>query len=231
VRRDGAFIPAFASAGVNPQWFLDDADKEVEPQRKQNYPADGREDGMESRAGQVGEEIVTAEERQGEEDQVAGDRADSAGEGMVPTTDHAAADGQHVHRAHRRGRRQTHEVCGRKYMDVGDKHHVTADRLNRMGLGLDGNGSASVTQTRLRTRIVDRPTSEAPVEPAETSNVVPPPRTLSIRLEDLLDSITVQFRVRLQEAEDRSPGEGTFKPPIGNNRKLVNVRTAQRWEG
>ena len=128
MRGDGAFVPAFASSGVGSQGFLDGADKEVEPQRQQDDHADGREDGPESRVGQVGEEIVAAEEDQGEEDQVAGDGADSAGEGTAPTADHAAADGQHVDRAHRRGRRQSHEVCGRKYVDVGDERHVTADR-------------------------------------------------------------------------------------------------------
>ncbi|MGA2608713.1 MAG: hypothetical protein ABSH01_14815 [Terriglobia bacterium] len=80
---------------------------------------------------------MTAEENQGEEDRVAGDGADSAGEGVAPTTDYAAADGQHVERAHRRGGRQSHEVCGRKYVDVGDEHHVTVERLNGKGLGLD----------------------------------------------------------------------------------------------
>ena len=51
---DGALVPAFASAGVGPQGFLDGADKEVEPQRKQDDHADGREDSLESRFGQVG---------------------------------------------------------------------------------------------------------------------------------------------------------------------------------
>ena len=86
---------------VGPQGLLDGADKEVDPQRKQDDYADARQDGPESRVGQVGKEIVTAEEDQGEEDQVAGDGADSAGEGTAPTADHAAADGQHVDRAHR----------------------------------------------------------------------------------------------------------------------------------
>ena len=54
MRGDGAFVPAFASAGVGPQGFLDGADKEVDPQRKQDDHADGREDGLESRVGQVG---------------------------------------------------------------------------------------------------------------------------------------------------------------------------------
>ena len=37
--------------------------------------------------------VVPAEEDQGEENQVAGDGTDSAGEGTAPTADHAAADG------------------------------------------------------------------------------------------------------------------------------------------
>lgn len=90
---NGALVPAFASAGVGPQGFLDGADQEVEPQRKQDDHADGREDGLESRVRQVGEEIATAEEDEAEEDQVAGDGTDSAGEGMAPAADHAAADG------------------------------------------------------------------------------------------------------------------------------------------
>jgi len=59
---DDAFVPAFAnSSSVGPQGFLDGADKEVDPQRKQDDHADGREDGPESRAGQVGEEIGAPE--------------------------------------------------------------------------------------------------------------------------------------------------------------------------
>src|ERR1700683_1741594 len=45
---------------------------------------------------------------------------------MAPTADHAAADGQHVDRSHRRGRRQSHQKCGREHVDVGE-HHVAAD--------------------------------------------------------------------------------------------------------
>ena len=127
MRGDSAFVPAFASTGIGPQGFLDGAEKKVDPQRKQDDHADGREDGLESRIGQVGEEIFTTEEGQGEEDQVSGDRTDSAGEGMAPPADHAAADGQHVDRAHRRCRSQSHEVCARKYVDVGDKHIMTED--------------------------------------------------------------------------------------------------------
>ena len=128
MRGDGAFVPVFASSGVGPQGFLDGADKEVDPQRQQNDHADGLQDSPESRVGQVGEEIVAAEKDQGEEDQVAGDGADSAGEGTAPTADHAAADGQHVDRAHRGGRRQSHEKCGREYVDVRDEHHVEPPR-------------------------------------------------------------------------------------------------------
>jgi hypothetical protein len=84
---------------------LDGADKEVEPQRQEDDYAEGREDGLKSRGGQVGEEVATAEEDQREEEQVAGGRADCAGQGAAPTADHAATDGQHVDRAHRRGRR------------------------------------------------------------------------------------------------------------------------------
>ena len=61
-------VPAFAGSSVGPQGFLDGADKEVEPQRQQDDYADSRQDGLESRVGQVGKEIVTAEEDQGEED-------------------------------------------------------------------------------------------------------------------------------------------------------------------
>ena len=50
------------------------------------------------------------------------------GEGMAPAANHAAADGQHVDRAQRCGRRQSHEVCARKYVDVGDEHLLTVDR-------------------------------------------------------------------------------------------------------
>ena len=113
---------------VGSQRFLDGPDKEVDPQRQQDDHADGLQDSLEIWVGRVGEEIVTAEEDQGEEDQVAGNGADCAGEGAAPTADHAAADGQHVDRAHRRGRRQPHEKCGREYVDVGDEHHVATDR-------------------------------------------------------------------------------------------------------
>jgi len=93
-----------------PRGPVDDADKEVVSQWKQNDYADGRQDGLESRVGQVGKEIVTAEGDQGEEDELAGDVADSASERMAPTADQAAVDGQHVDRAH--CRRRTHEKCG-----------------------------------------------------------------------------------------------------------------------
>jgi hypothetical protein len=36
------FIPVFAGAGESTQWILQGADKEVDPQRKQNNDADGR---------------------------------------------------------------------------------------------------------------------------------------------------------------------------------------------
>ena len=65
---DGAFVPVLASAGVGPQGLLDGADKEVDPQRKQDDYADGRQDGLERRVGQVGKEVVTPEEDQREED-------------------------------------------------------------------------------------------------------------------------------------------------------------------
>src|ERR1700746_3368807 len=45
---------------------------------------------------------------------------------MAPTTDHAAADGQHVDRTHRRGRRQSHQECARKHANIGDERHVAA---------------------------------------------------------------------------------------------------------
>ena len=148
MRGDGAFIPVFASAGVGPQGLLDGADKEVDPQRKQDDDADARQDGPESRVGQIGKEIVTAEEDQGEEDEVAGDGADSAGEGMAPTADQAAADGQHVDRAHGRGRRQSHEKCGRKYVDVGDEHHVAPGSG-----GISPKFHSGILQSRIYTRI------------------------------------------------------------------------------
>ena len=124
MRGDGALVPAFASSGMGPQWFLDGADKEVNPQRKQDDHAHGREDDPESRVAEVGEEIVTAEEDQGKEDQVAGDGTDCAGEGAAPTADHAAADGQHVDRAHRGSGRESHEERGREHVDVREEHHV-----------------------------------------------------------------------------------------------------------
>ena len=71
---------------------------------------------------------MSPKEHQREEDEIASDGADSAGEGMAPTTYQAAADGQHVDRAHRRCRRQSHQECGRKHVDVGDEHHFAADK-------------------------------------------------------------------------------------------------------
>ena len=68
MRGDGAFIPVLASAGVGPQGLLDGADKEVDPQRKQDDCADGGQDGPEHRVGYVGKEVVTPEEDQREED-------------------------------------------------------------------------------------------------------------------------------------------------------------------
>ena len=81
------------------------------------------------RVGQVGKEIVTAKENQREEEKLAGDGADSAGDGMAPTTDQAAADGQHVDGTHGRRRCQPDEECRGKYVDVRDDHHVAGDRL------------------------------------------------------------------------------------------------------
>lgn len=83
---------------------------------------------MERRVGQIGKEVVPPDEDHREKDEIAGDGTDSAGEGMAPTADHAAADGQHVNGAHRRGRRQSHQECGRKHVDVGDERHVAAER-------------------------------------------------------------------------------------------------------
>ena len=127
MRGDGGFVPAFTGAGEGAQGILDGADKEVDPQWEQNDDADGLQVGLDRRVGQVGKEVVTSEEDQREEDEIARDRTDSAGEGMAPTADQAAADGQHVDRAHRRCRRQSHQKCGRKDVDVGE-HHVAADR-------------------------------------------------------------------------------------------------------
>src|ERR1039458_9268625 len=93
MRGDGAFVPLLASASVGPHGFLDGADKKVDPQRKQDDYADGRQDGLEPRVGQVGEEVVTAEKDHREEDEIASDGANAAGEGMAPTADHAAAGG------------------------------------------------------------------------------------------------------------------------------------------
>ena len=45
---------------------------------------------------------------------------------MAPTADHAAADGQHVDRTHRRGRRQSHQECARKHADIRNERHVAA---------------------------------------------------------------------------------------------------------
>ena len=68
MRGDGAFVPVLASAGVGLQGILGGADKEVDPQRKQDDYADGRQDGLERRVGQVGKEVVPPEEDQREED-------------------------------------------------------------------------------------------------------------------------------------------------------------------
>src|SRR5271157_38209 len=125
--RDGAFVSVLAGAGVGPQRFLDGVEKRVEPQRKQDDYADGLEDGPNSRVGQVGENIVAAQEDQGEEDQVASDGADATGDSVAPTADNPAADGQHVDGAHRRRRCQSHEIGGRKHVDVRDQSHVSAD--------------------------------------------------------------------------------------------------------
>jgi len=68
MRGDGAFVQVLASAGVCPQGILDGPDKEVDPQRKEDYYADGRQDGLKRRVGQIRKEVVTPEEDQREED-------------------------------------------------------------------------------------------------------------------------------------------------------------------
>ena len=64
MRGHGRFVPAAASAGEGALGILDGADKEVDPQRKQNDHAGGREHGLERRVGQVGKEVVAPEEDQ-----------------------------------------------------------------------------------------------------------------------------------------------------------------------
>jgi hypothetical protein len=66
---------------------------------------------------------LAREERQGTENQIAEDRADSAGKGVTPTGGNSAADGHHVDRTNGRGCRQSHQECGRKHMDIRDDHH------------------------------------------------------------------------------------------------------------
>jgi len=85
---------------------------------------------------------------------------------MAPTADYAAADGQHVDRSHRRGSRQSHQECGRKHVDVGDEHHVAADRLryhlerpanifgSRRSFVLRRNGKGEVGKTFLEAHMV-----------------------------------------------------------------------------
>src|SRR5271165_4219555 len=85
---DGAFVPMLASAGVGPQGLLDGADKEVDPQRKQDDYADGCQDGRGGRVGEVGKELVPSREDQRKEDQTPGEGPDPAGEGMSPTPNH-----------------------------------------------------------------------------------------------------------------------------------------------
>jgi hypothetical protein len=47
-----------------------------------------------------------------------------------PTADHAAVDDQRVDRAHRRGRRQSHQKSVRQHVDVGDERHAAAGRIS-----------------------------------------------------------------------------------------------------
>jgi len=68
MRGDGAFVPVLASAGIDPQGVLDGADKEVDPQGKQNNYADGRQDVLERRVGQIGKEVMTPDEDHREKD-------------------------------------------------------------------------------------------------------------------------------------------------------------------
>ena len=51
MRGDGVVVPVLASAGVGPQGFLEGAHKEIDPQRKQDDDADGRQDRLERRVG------------------------------------------------------------------------------------------------------------------------------------------------------------------------------------
>jgi hypothetical protein len=77
MRRDGAFVPVLASASIGPHGILDGADKEVDPKRKQDDYADGRQDGLERRVGQIGKEVMPPEENHRKKDEIAGDGADS----------------------------------------------------------------------------------------------------------------------------------------------------------
>ena len=128
MRGDGLFVPVLASTGKGPHGVLDGADKDVDPKRKQDDYADGLQDGLERGVRQVRKEVVPPDEDDRKKDEIAADGTDSTGEGMAPTADQTAADGQHVNRAHRRGSRQSHQECGQKHVDVGDEHHVAADR-------------------------------------------------------------------------------------------------------
>jgi hypothetical protein len=56
--RDRAFGLALVNAGIGPQGLLDGADNEVDPERKQDDRAEGRQDGLERRVGQIGKEVV-----------------------------------------------------------------------------------------------------------------------------------------------------------------------------
>jgi hypothetical protein len=43
---------------------------------------------------------------------------------VAPTANHSAADGHHVDRTYGRGRRQSHQECDRKHVDVWEEVHI-----------------------------------------------------------------------------------------------------------
>jgi hypothetical protein len=125
VRGDGSFIPTLASAGVGPQGLLDRANEEIDSQRQQDDQANTRQNGLQSRVGQIGKKIMTAEQNEREEREFASDGTGTPGKRVAPASDQSAANGQHVDWAHGRRRRQSDKKGCRKHVNVGNEHHLS----------------------------------------------------------------------------------------------------------
>jgi hypothetical protein len=134
-------------------------------------------------------------------------QTDSAGEGMVPTTKHITAEGQHVDWAHRRGGRQSlmpQEVRGCRI-----RTSWGCTQLNRTGLGLDVRLSRSIRRAfRLKDLSLGGPSSS--VAAAELTYYVKFPACSRRQLD--IASGAVRLRISLPPRSE--PPWGSPRHPI-----------------